>query len=394
MQPIERTLKPTKKYGYFLFGPRGAGKSTLLSLLYLDTECYKINLLKEEEEDSYRRNPDQLITIAKGLSSQIKYIIIDEIQKIPKLLDIVHLLIENEKIPQFFILTGSSSRKLKLAGANLLAGRVFTYTLYPFSFQELNNIFTLELALNWGLMPKIYSFEEDADKKNFLRAYVFSYLKAEIWQEQLIRKLEPFQKFIEIVGQNCTEEINFSRYANQVGVDDKTIKSYFEILEDTFMGFYLRPYQSSIRKQLTQAPKFYLIDVGIMKAMAGHLSISLQAKTIEYGKYFEAFFIIECYKKINYLQNDYKMNFLRTKSGVEIDLVLTTPLGKEKFIEIKSTSTVEDYHIKSLKNFLQEHDDVQREYYLISCDPIKKIFEDKIHCLNWVQALESELFIT
>ena len=192
---FQRLLNLPKNHSFFLFGARGTGKSTLLKHLFKATECFWINLLNPEEEDRFARHPHLLADLVRALPSGITHVVLDEIQKVPKLLDVVHELIESEDCPQHFALTGSSARKLKAGGANLLAGRAFVYHLYPFSFLELENQFSLQAALKWGLLPKIftYSQENSEQRDEFLRTYANMYLKEEVWGEQIIRKLDPLR---------------------------------------------------------------------------------------------------------------------------------------------------------------------------------------------------------
>ncbi|MGH2611964.1 MAG: ATP-binding protein, partial [Rhabdochlamydiaceae bacterium] len=228
------------KHSFFLFGPRGTGKSTLIKERFDQTECLWLDLLDSEVEDQFFRSPGDLYAIVKALPKQTIYVVIDEIQKVPKLLDGVHRLIE--ETDKIFILTGSSARKLRRGGANLLAGRAFVYHLYPLSCFELKTHFDLENALHWGTLPKIFSLEDDVEKSEFLRSYANTYLKEEISNEQVVRRLPPFRRFLEVAAQCNGKIINYANIARDVGVDDKTIKEYFSILEDTMIGFFLEPY--------------------------------------------------------------------------------------------------------------------------------------------------------
>ncbi len=203
--------------------------------------------------------------------------LLDEIQKVPKLLDEVHRLIE-EKTDKIFILTGSSARKLKHGGANLLAGRAFVYHLFTLSCFELKEKFDLEKALHWGTLPKIFSLDGDSEKSEFLRSYADTYLKEEIWNEQVVRKLQPFRRFLEVAAQCNGKIINYANIARDVGVDDKTIKEYFCILEDTMIGFFLEPFRNSFRKRLVEKPKFYFFDTGIVRSLSRRLSVPLPLK--------------------------------------------------------------------------------------------------------------------
>jgi predicted AAA+ superfamily ATPase len=200
--------------------------------------------------------------------------VIDEVQKNPKLLDVVHLEIEKKKNIQF-ILSGSSARKLKRGSANLLAGRAFTFHLFPLTNFEIGSTFDLQHALEFGTLPKLLEYSVDLDCTRFLKAYVKTYLKEEIIAEQIVRKVEPFQDFLEVCAQMNGKIINFSKIATEVGVDEKTVKTYIDILADTLIGFYLPPFHRSIRKRQRIAPKFYLMDTGVKRALGAGFGIPL-----------------------------------------------------------------------------------------------------------------------
>jgi predicted AAA+ superfamily ATPase len=275
---FSRFRRFSSKHSFLLFGPRGTGKSTLLRARLDPNECLWLDLLDAQVEDRFLRNPSDLYSIVKALPESIKFVVIDEVQKVCKLLDEVHRLIE--ETDKIFILTGSSARKLKHGGANLLAGRAFVYHLYPLSCFELGSQFELDNALHWGTLPKIFSLE--AEKDEFLRAYADTYLKEEIWSEQVVRKLPPFRRFLEVAAQCNGKIINYANIARDVGVDDKTIKEYFLVLEDTMIGFFLEPFQNSFRKRLVEKPKFYFFDTGVVRSLSRRLSVPLTPKTFAY----------------------------------------------------------------------------------------------------------------
>ena len=210
-----------------------------------------LNLLDPVMEERLIRNPKLLIEMVNAAGKSINHVFIDEVQKIPKLLDLVHLLIETTSLK--FILTGSSARKLKHGGANLLAGRAFVYNLYPFSFFEINNL-SLKQVLEWGLLPKIFHLRSKDEKTRFLQSYAYTYLKEEIWAEQFIENLDPFNHFF--------------------------------------------------RKRLNGKPKFYFFDTGVVRALRNILNVSLEESTSLYGETFEHFIILECIKLANYFRSD------------------------------------------------------------------------------------------
>jgi len=335
-----------------LFGPRGAGKSTLLKQQFKADKCFWIDLLSAENEEKYARNPDTLISEVKALSKSQKYIVIDEIQKNPKLLDIVHSLIETTD--KVFILTGSSARKLKKGAANLLAGRAFVYNLAPFTCQELGKSFDLDFSLAWGMLPKIYQYETNTQRTKFLQAYAQTYLKEEVWAEQFIRHLNPFRYFLEIAAQSNGKILNFSNIARDVGVDYKTIENYYTILEDTLIGFFIPAYSNSVRKQMRRAPKFYLFDTGVSRALSRMLSVSIKPQTNYYGDLFEQFIITEIKKYIQYYKEEYRISYLRTKSDLEIDLIVQRPGQTSLLIEIKSTDNCQTTHLTNFESLAKD----------------------------------------
>ena len=380
---FKRLLKLPKDHSFFLFGPRGSGKSTLVSENYNTNNSLFLDLLDSELEEKFSRSPRELIEITEALPNKVKYIIIDEVQKNPKLLDIVHYLIEKKK--KIFILTGSSARKLKYGHANLLAGRAFVYNLHPFSYLELENKFNLGNALHWGLLPKIYSLKNEKSKMQFLQSYAHTYLKEEIWAEQFIKNLPPFRLFLEVAAQMNGKIINYSNISNDVGVDDKTIKQYFSILEDTLIGFSLPGFKSSFRKRLNTKPKFYFFDSGIKRALSKTLSMSLVESTSVYGEAFEHFIILECIKLSDYANNEYKLSYLMTKDGAEIDLVVERPSKKILFIEIKSSKHVTKESLKSLITLSKDFKNC--EAVCLSNDKYKKKIEN-VNVFPWQEGLK------
>ena len=196
---FKRVLNTTKNNSFFLFGARGTGKTTYLKDIFDPGETMYIDLLEPETEDLYVRNPNRLEQHVSALPAKVEWILIDEIQKAPRLLDVAHRLIE--ATGKKFVLTGSSGRKLKRGATNLLAGRAFVYNLRPFTSIELENSFSLKDALQWGTLPKLFSLENEEDKQAYLRAYSLTYLKEEIVAEQIVRKLDPFREFLEIAAQ-------------------------------------------------------------------------------------------------------------------------------------------------------------------------------------------------
>ena len=373
----------SSKRSFFLFGPRGTGKSTLLKHRFNQKECFWLDLLDSSIEDRFFRNPNELYSIVKALPAEIKYIIVDEIQKVPKLLDEVHRLIE--EMDKIFILTGSSARRLKRGGANLLAGRAFVYHLHAFSCFELKDHFDLEEALHWGTLPRIFNLDGETEKSEFLRSYADTYLKEEIWNEQVVRKLQPFRRFLEVAAQCNGKIINYANIARDVGVDDKTIKEYFSILEDTMIGFFLEPFHNSFRKRLVGKPKFYFFDPGVVRSLSRRLSVPLAPKTAAYGEAFEHFVLLEFIRLGSYFQPDYRFSFIRTVSDVEVDLVVERPNKPLLCIEIKSAEIIDRMSIRSFIKVTKEIPNC--EAIVLSQDRFMKTF-DHVNCYPWKQGIE------
>jgi predicted AAA+ superfamily ATPase len=381
---VERLINPLKTNSFFLFGARGTGKSTFLRNHFPQNETVLwIDLLSPEEEDRYARNPLELAANLDAAPGKTKWVVLDEIQKVPKLLDVVHSRIESSKTR--FAMTGSSARKLKREGTNLLAGRAFVYNLFPLTHRELGENFRLDSALMYGTLPGLLKFSTDEEKMSFLRAYALTYLKEEIWGEHIVRKLDPFRKFIEIAAQCNGEIINYANIARDVGADIKTVQSYFEILEDTLLGFTLEPFHQSVRKRQRQSPKFYLFDTGVRRALDRTLTIELKPGTYAYGKAFEHLVIAEAIRLNEYRQKDFRFSYLRTKDDAEIDLVVERPGTSTALVEIKSAQRVDDRDARSLERFAS--DIPKSEAFILSTDPKAKRI-GKVKAFPWQQGLK------
>jgi predicted AAA+ superfamily ATPase len=379
---FSRSLTLPKSHSFFLFGARGTGKSTWIKHLFKQ-DAYVIDLLNAEWEERLNMHPQSLLHIVENLPEHITHIIIDEVQKIPKLLDIVHLLIETTR--KIFILTGSSAKKLKHGGANLLAGRAFVYHLFPLSSFELHTSFKLQHALQYGTLPKITLLKTEQECQLFLRSYAQIYLKEEIWNEQLVRKINPFRKFLEVAAQCNGKILNISNIARDVGIDDKTVEAYFSILEDTLLGFFLEPFVHSFRKRLSKKPKFYFFDNGVTRALTRMIAVPLIPQTSGYGEAFEHFIIAECMRLREYYQPDYQFSYLQTQHGVEVDLVIERPGLSLVFMEIKSTTWVSDPYIHTLAALGEDYDSAC-ELIILSQETIKRKV-GKITLFPWQEGL-------
>ena len=280
-------------------------------------------------------------------------IVIDEIQRCPDLLNEVHRLIDQNPSLQF-VMTGSSARKLRQAGTNLLAGRALTFHLHPLTHEEWEGYCSLEDVLAFGALPKVVLEKDKNGKIRFLKSYVETYLKEEIQQEALTRNIPAFARFLEMAGFENGNILNYSNIAREVGVFSKTIKDYFQILEDTLVGFFLYPYTRSPRKKLVLHPKFFFFDTGIVTALQRRLSSELLEGSPPYGRVFEHWVLLEIKRLLDYREREAGIYFFRTTDGAEVDCILEKE-GKIWAIEIKSQSSPGNESIRGLRSFLKDH---------------------------------------
>ncbi|MBI2606727.1 MAG: ATP-binding protein [Deltaproteobacteria bacterium] len=376
---FQRLLRAPPSKSFFLFGARGTGKSTYVKKQWGQNHFY-VNLLLDRWERRYQGNPDLLIADIDALEKRPEWVVIDEVQKVPKLLDAVHELIETSGIK--FVLTGSSARKLKKASANLLAGRAFHHTMYPLTHRELGSQFDLDTALSWGTMPSIYSHE--SGRAEYLRSYAQTYLREEILQEQLVRNGVAFRNFLEITAQENGKTINFSKIARDTHVDTKTIQTYFQILEDTLIGYLIPAYTRSARKSVKLQPKFYLFDSGVKRALEQSLRLELRPGTSAYGAAFEHFIVLECIRLNSYLKADFKISHYQTTAGGEIDLILSR--AKEVIaVEIKSRDLLDEVEVRKLSRTAEPLS--PGKIYYVSNDPTRSKI-DGVLCLHWKDFFE------
>lgn len=376
---IQRSCKLPKKHSFFLFGPRGCGKSTLLHEIFSPQDTLFLDLLDIRLLDDLMMDPGRFERMIEAPEERNKRVVIDKIQKFPRLLDIVHWQIQRTK--RQFVLTGASARKLKQAGTNLLAGRAWLYHLFPFTSGELGELFDLKRALERGTLPDSYLAESAADAREYMMSYVATYLEKEIQQEQWVRNLEPFRRFLAVAAQMNGKILNRSSIAREVGVNDVTVSNYYEILEDTLLGFHLPAFHKSIRKAQKQAPKFCFIDTGIKRALERTLTVELLQQTYAWGDAFEHWVILEIYKNVSYQRLDWSFSYLRTKDDLEIDLVIERPGLPPALIEIKSKDKVSEADAKSLESLgLDIHRKAER--FLFSMDPLEARF-GKTRAFKW-----------
>ncbi len=379
-----RDLLSTRNLKAFFVWPKRFRQVHLAKQTFSLPNCLWFNLLTSETKLQLARDPDLILKKWHALKKKPDYIIIDEIQKNPKLLDVVHQGIENYKIK--FILTGSSARKIKRGSANMLAGRAFEFFMLPFSVFELEKDFSLDIALNYGMLPEIYSkeLESSEDKERYLYSYISTYLKEEIAAEQIVRNLDPFRKFLDVAAQMNGQIINYSKIGRDAGIDPKQVERYFPILIDTLIGFNLEPHHQSIRKRQNAKAKFYFFDVGVCRALQNNLSTHLNSKTTEYGNAFEHFFILEIFKINMSLEKRWKLSYLRVNDNQEVDLIIETKT-KTYLIEIKSSSKIDPHDIRKMTYFKTSFPKAQ--FLLLSQDK-NEFAESGILCQHWLTGLE------
>lgn len=349
---ITRHFKSLKDKSFFLFGPRQTGKTTLLRELYSKETTIFYDLLKSEEYTRLSAYPSLFREEVSSRGKNITHVIVDEIQRAPALLDEIHVLTGSPN-PPIFIMTGSSARKLKRTKANLLAGRAFTYNLFPLTCSELGSEFSLQKALLLGTLPSAYLEDSPEAANERLRAYVDTYLKEEIELEAQVRGIGQFIRFLTIAGFENGNILNFSNMARDTGTSYHTVQSYFQILEDTLIGQFLYPYLKSQRKRSATHPKFYFFDTGIVRALTKRLTVPIEPRTPEFGKSFEHFVILEVMRHANYNRMDLSFSFYRTEGGAEVDLIIEAPNGNILAMEIKSTDNISSIHLRGLLSFAE-----------------------------------------
>ena len=355
------------KKSLFLFGPRSTGKTTLLRNQFGPESL--INLLRSSTFLTLSEKPSRLREMVNEISQKSKIIIIDEIQKLPGLLDEVHDLIETTDLR--FILTGSSGRKLKRSGVNLLAGRAWQTNLYPLTSAEIPD-FTIERYLLYGGLPQVYSSDYPIEE---LDAYADTYLKEEIKQEALVQNFIHFSRFLSIAATVNTEQLNYANVSRDTGVPVTSVRSYFEILSDTFIGFILEPWRESRKRKAITTVKFYFFDVGIANFLRGIQNINKNSS--EFGTAFENFIAMELRSYISYRRIKKKLTYWRTRTGYEVDFLIGTIAA----IEVKSAEKITDKHLKGIRALAEEG--IVETFYVVSFDETDRQTEDGIRLLHW-----------
>jgi predicted AAA+ superfamily ATPase len=364
---LEINLPPGKSA--FLWGPRKVGKTYWISHTKSGVEI--IDLLKTDTLADYLSHPALLRERYQNHKGQI---IIDEVQKAPALLDEVHWLIENRGLS--FILTGSSARKLRRGHANLLGGRAWRRTMTPLAYPEISE-FNLEKIMISGLLPPHFLSPEPIED---LRSYIADYLKEEIVAEALTQNIPAFREFLHVAALTSSELINYVNVASETGVSHKVVRTYFDILEDTYLGFRIQPWKKSKTRRMISTEKFYLFDVGVANYLAKRKP---QIGSQDFGKAFEHYILMELKAYQAYRSPDMPIAFWRTSTGREVDFILG---DKDLAIEIKGSARVHEGDTRSLQALLD--DGPVRKAYIVSLEKQSRRLMKNIEVLPWQVFLE------
>jgi uncharacterized protein len=370
----------------FLFGPRGTGKSTLAQawLAAAKGDIY-IDLLRSEQFRKYAREPERLrqevefaLTKANTKKSPIP-VVIDEIQRVPDLLNEIHSLLESYPKRLQFLMTGSSARKLKRGASNLLGGRAVALQLGAISSSETK--FSLERALSFGTLPVFWELPRPVKE---LSTYVDTFLREEILQEALIRKADPFTRFLDVAGAMNGQTVNHKKLAAQCGASDKTVRTYYEILVDTLIFARVDAYTFSAKERIVASPKYYTFDCGVLNALNGELRTELRPATFRYGVLFENWCVVDLLREISYRDSGHKAFHYRTYDGLEVDLVLSRGVrDTPKAIEIKSAPLPREF--SGLRSFKASHPNATL-FCIADCARAYQV--DDVRVVPWRDAAE------
>lgn len=337
------------KKSFFLFGARGTGKSTWIKS-NLGSEIKLFDLLHSETFLDLAANPSRLENKIGSIKNQ--WVVIDEVQKIPAILDEVHRLIEAKNYK--FILTGSSARKLKSHHANMLAGRAYHYQMFPLTVEELGESFDLQHSLRWGHLPQIYN--GDVDKNDFLKSYIETYVRQEILQEGLTRNLEAFTRFLEAASFSQASVLNISEVAREASVNRKVVEGYFSLVEDMLIAYRIPVFTRRSKRRLVSHPKFFFFDAGIFRSIRPTGPLDSEDEIL--GPCLETLVLQELMAQNSYRGFGYKIFYWRTSDGTEVDFVLYGPKGLIG-IEVKKNRKLKLKDLNGLKAFARDFPEAQ-----------------------------------
>lgn len=360
----------------FLFGPRGTGKTNWLKNHLIEGDYVYFDLLDPLTFRQLNAHPEYLKNL---LNPNFKgWVVIDEVQKIPELLDEVHRLIEHEN--QKFILTGSSARKLKRQGVNLLAGRALKYHMHPLVIQELGTAFNFEHALTLGMLPATYTY---ADPSRYLATYVDTYLREEVLQEGLIRNISAFARFLEIASFSQGSTVNYTEIAREVGIDRQVVQNYFSILRDLLLSHSLPAFTKRAKRRLITSEKFYYFDVGVYQNLRPKGILDAPSEIA--GAALETLFYQSILAIIDYFKFDHQVYYWRTIGGVEVDFIV---YGENNLlaIEIKHTRHITPKMLRGLLNFKEDYPMAQ--LYILYLGTETLYLKDGIIALPFIAGLQ------
>lgn len=338
---------------FFLFGPRGTGKSYWIRRSLPDAKLF--DLLDRDVFERLLRRPRQL---GEEISPSDSLVVIDEIQKLPVILDEVHRLIEERSIR--FLLTGSSARKLRRSGVNLLAGRAWEAGFFPLCWPEIPD-FDLTRYLNRGGLPRAYLSPMPTEE---LRTYAHLYLSEEITAEAVTRNIGNFVRFLDVMGLQNGKELHYQNIASDAGVPVRTVESYIQVLEDTLLGFELLPFLGSRKRKAITRSKFYFFDIGVANTLARRGEV--HPGSALFGECFEHWVILELRAYLSLRRRDEPLQYWRAKTGFEVDLVV----GDQLAVEIKASPQITERHLKGLKALREER--VVKSFHVVSLDPVPR----------------------
>ena len=372
------------KRSFFLFGPRGTGKSVWLRQALGEAALW-VDLLRSSEFLRYKRDPGLLAREVSSLADKNAWIVIDEVQKLPELLDEVHALLFENGERYRFALSGSSARKLRRSQANMLSGRALSRKMFPLSMVEIGEDFNLQEALRFGQMPMSVTSAGESDKVDYLDAYVETYLKEEIQQEALTRNLGSFYRFLTVASMLSGQILNMSNVAREVGVARSTVQGYFSILEDTLIGWHLPAYRRKAKVKEVAHVKFYLFDCGVQRALAGmHRD---RPSPMEIGTLFETFILNELRALNAWRSHGAQLYFWRTPSGTEVDLIWQRG-HKAAGIEIKSSGVWREQYNKGL-NTLLDAGEIQQAFGIYTGERAQRF--GRVRVLPYKEAMRMAL---
>lgn len=378
---VNRTLKLPIDKSFFLFGPRQSGKTTLINSVFND-KVYKVNLLLSDQFFKYSKDPSLFRKEVLEKKKSITHVFIDEIQRVPEVLNEIQYLIDSTSL--HFIMSGSSARKLKRGHANLLGGRAVQRFLFPFMWHEVSDRADLLHFLRFGSLPPVLLSETETDRIDLLNAYVDIYLREEIQAEGIVRQIGAFSRFLDMAASQFGEIVNYSSVARECQQAVMTVKTYYEILGDTLIGFRLEPWRKSLRKRLSGHPKFYLFDNGVTNIINRYDRAISDPYLL--GRLFEQFIIMETIKLIKTSQKMTNLYYWRTNTGAEVDLLIEQSGKPTGAYEIKWSRTITTAHLTGLKSFQEDYPDVPCH---VVCNVDEPYRLGNVLVMNWMQFLSS-----